>query len=439
LNLRIDHASYEWQYKVARALHHQRLHPPAILRTALSLACEALGVTFGCIVMFDEDDTLRHTYLVGIELDGEAASSFWQRLINQGIIGFVQHGQRVVVIRNISADPRWPQLPANARVPRAGSAVGTPIKTDDRLIGAMVLLSSEIDYFDSDSVRIVEDIADIVAGALNNASLLETSRNKEMTYRRMVEKAQSEKAEAARHEQLRRDLAAMTYHDMRNPIQNIQISLAGLERLLSNSEKNLVSEMIRLAQRSSHQITRMVKGLLDIERLEQGRTMLNVKSTALETLLGEAIELVRPIAEESHQSLKYEADTDLPTLQIDADMIQRVVTNLMENAVKHTPSGGSITVSARMVNDAIRISIADTGPGVPRHFKDEIFDKFFRIKYSNAPNGVGLGLAFCRFAVEAHGGRIWVESEPGSGAVFAFTIPLTAAAVSAARPASIAG
>src|SRR5690606_24489357 len=389
-NLKIDPNSYEWQYKVARALHHQRLHPPAILRSTLTMICEAIGVSFGCIVTFDEDDALRHTYLIGIELDGEAASGFWKRLINQGIIGFVQHGQRVVVIRNISTDPRWPQLPTSARVPQTGSAVGIPIKSEDQLLGTIVLLSPEVDYFDSDLVRILEEIADIVAGALNNANMLETSRNKEISYRRMIDKAQSEKAEAARHEQLRRDLAAMTYHDIRNPLQNIQISLAGLERLLSNSEKSIAVEMIRLAQRSAQQITRMVRGLLDIERLEQGRTMLNVKPTTLETLLVEAVEMVRPVAEEAGQSLNYECDPDLPALHIDADMIQRVITNLMENAVKHTPSNGHITVSARLMSDSIRISVADTGPGVPRHFKDEIFDKFFRIKYSNAPNGVGL-------------------------------------------------
>jgi signal transduction histidine kinase len=296
-----------------------------------------------------------------------------------------------------------------------------------------------VDYFDTNLVRILEDIADIVAGALNNANMLETSRNKETSYRRMIDKAQNEKAEAARHEQLRRDLAAMTYHDMRNPLQNIQISLAGLERLLSNSEKSLLGDMIRLAERSSEQITRMVRSLLDIERLEQGRTMLNVQPTTLDSLFGEAVDMVRPIAEEAGQTLKYEIDPNLPALQIDGDMIQRVVTNLMENAIKHTPASGSITVTVRLITDTIRISVADTGPGVPRHFKDEIFDKFFRIKYSNAPNGVGLGLAFCRLAVEAHGGRIWVESEPGSGAVFAFTLPATASVFSVGQPATAAG
>jgi signal transduction histidine kinase len=378
--------------------------------------------------MFDEDHALRYTYVVGIEVDGEVASSFWHRLVHQGILGFVQYGQRVIVIHNIKADPRWPQLPESARIPRSGSAVGVPVKAEGQLFGVLLLISTEIDAFNADAIRILEDIADITAGALNNANMLETARSKETSFRRLVEKAQSEKAEAARYEQYRRDLAAMTYHDMRNPLQNIQISLSGLERLLHNNTTPLLGEMLRLAQHSSQQISRMVKGLLDIERLEQGRTMLNLKPIRLEGLLRDTIEMMRPMAEEANQSLTYTSDGSLPQLQIDADMVQRVIINLIENAVKHTPDGGSITVSALRSADSVCISVSDTGPGVPDSFKDEIFDKFFRIKHSNAPDGVGLGLAFCRLAVEAHNGRIWVESKPGEGAVFSFALPVTAPA-----------
>lgn len=424
----VHQSSYEWQYKVARALHHQRLHAPAILRTALTLSCEALEVGFGCIIMFDEDQALRYTYVVGIEVEGEVASSFWHRLVHQGILGFVQYGQRVIVIHNIKADPRWPRLPDGVRLPRSGSAVGVPIKSEGRLFGVLLLISTEIDAFSEDAVHTLEDIADITAGALNNANMLETARAKETSFRRLVEKGQSEKAEAARYEQYRRDLAAMTYHDMRNPLQNIQISLSGLERLLHNNTTPMVSEMLRLAQHSSQQISRMVKGLLDIERLEQGRTMLNLKPVKLETLLRDTVEMVRPMTEEVGQTLSYAGDGSLPQLQIDADMVQRVIINLIENAVKHTPEGGSITVSARRSADTVCVSVSDTGPGVPDNFKDEIFDKFFRIKHSNAPEGVGLGLAFCRLAVEAHNGRIWVESEPGEGAVFTFALPVSAPA-----------
>jgi signal transduction histidine kinase len=95
----------------------------------------------------------------------------------------------------------------------------------------------------------------------------------------------------------------------------------------------------------------------------------------------------------------------------------------MENAVKYTPMGGTITLSAAQDGSSIRISVSDSGPGIPKHLQKTIFDKFSRVKYKDAPKGVGLGLAFCRLAVEAHGGQIWVESEPGQGSSFLFTLP----------------
>jgi signal transduction histidine kinase len=242
-----------------------------------------------------------------------------------------------------------------------------------------------------------------------------------------LDKSQTEQVESARLEQLRRDLAAMTYHDLRNPLQNIQLSLTALQRLLTNIDNDMAKSMLELAQHSTEQITRMVKSLLDIERLEQGRAPLNRQSASLQQLLLDAVEMEQPLAEESGQKICSEIATNLPPLQVDTDMIQRVVMNLLENAIKHTPGGGSITLSARALEDNVYISVRDTGPGIPRQFRDEIFDKFFRVKYSDAPNGVGLGLAFCRLAVEAHGGHIWVDSEPESGAVFTFTLPVVAA------------
>jgi signal transduction histidine kinase len=107
-------------------------------------------------------------------------------------------------------------------------------------------------------------------------------------------------------------------------------------------------------------------------------------------------------------------------------MILRVVTNLIENAVKYTPHGGFIKLGAEVQDNMVRVSVADSGPGIPQNMQNQIFDKFSRIKYNGAPKGVGLGLAFCRLAVEAHGGRIWVESEPGHGSNFVFSLPLDA-------------
>ena len=227
-------------------------------------------------------------------------------------------------------------------------------------------------------------------------------------------------------EQLRADLAAMVFHDLRGPLHTVSSSLSALGRLLASSGSPAVLDLIQVGLRSARQLTRMVNSLLDIQRIEEGQAVLDRQPTSVHGLLAAAAELVLPLATESKLRLSFELADDLPFLTVDGDMILRVIVNLLENAVKYTPAGGQITLGARLEADSVRITVRDSGPGIPPHMQRQVFDKFSRVRYTDAPRGVGLGLAFCRLAVEAHGGRIWVESEPGQGSVFAFDLPLDA-------------
>jgi signal transduction histidine kinase len=140
-------------------------------------------------------------------------------------------------------------------------------------------------------------------------------------------------------------------------------------------------------------------------------------------LASEAIEQVQPIAESKGIRLVNEVPPRLPMVDVDADMIRRVVINLIENAVKYTPGEGLVSVQARSGAKEMTVAVKDTGPGIPTGEHTRIFNKFARLQREAAPKGLGLGLAFCKMAVEAHNGRIWVESQPGKGATFSFTLP----------------
>lgn len=409
-----------WLYRLSKALHFQRLNEPNILRTSLSLICSALEVSDGCIVTFEEDGGTRDAYVIGGG-DEEIARELWDHLLQQGLAGFVQHGQRIINLRNIAFDPRWSMPPAHINIGRQGSAVGVPLMFQNRMYGALLLLHPEIDYFNEVAVDFLDEASGMIAVAIENAARFTTALN-----------APPQTQQTRQIEQLRRDLTAMTYHDLRGPIQNVYTSLTALERMSARNGDAMGSEMVRLAMRSSRHMARMVKSLLDIERLEEGRAVVNKRETTLANVVEEVVDLCRQLAEEAEQTLDGSYPDDLPTLLIDPDMITRVLINLVENAIKHTPSGGSIHVGARMTREGVCLTVRDSGPGIPRKFREEIFDKYFRIKHQDAPSGVGLGLAFCRLAVEAHGGRIWVESEPGSGATFAFTLPVEATAAAAA-------
>jgi signal transduction histidine kinase len=385
-----------------------------MLRTALSMTCSAIEVTHACILTFDENGELQEAYTLGAEDEQE----LWNKLLTRGLISVVQYGQRTVNIRNVSTDPRWPHPPGVW----AGSAVGIPLMHHSNLRGALLLLHPEIDYFGDEVSEFLEEVAGLIAAASDNARSAEFLELEAARSQRYFEDLQRDVREEQELEQLRRDLASMTYHDLRGLLQNIHSGLSGIDRYVK--ENRTAVSLLRLATQSTRQMTRMVKGLLDIDRLEQSSAVLNKRRTPLPPLLDEALSLVRPVATEAEQELAWDFEGSLPDVQIDADMITRVLVNLMENAVKHTPPGGQVLLRVYAKRDMVYLSVCDTGPGIPPDHMREVFDKFYRIRHVDAPTGVGLGLAFCRLAIEAHGGRIWVENQPNSGAMFTFTLPL---------------
>ena len=186
-------------------------------------------------------------------------------------------------------------------------------------------------------------------------------------------------------EQLRQDLTSMVYHDLRGPLHTIYSSIVTLAKLLARENSSVVKDLLDVGARSTKQLTRLVESLLDIQRLEEGKAVLDAKPISIHALLAEAAQLVHPLIHESDQKLKLDFSDELPLLTCDADMVLRVITNLMENAVKYSPMGGQITLSARLVTGAVRISVNDSGPGIAPTMQGKIFEKFSRVKYKDAP------------------------------------------------------
>lgn len=223
---------------------------------------------------------------------------------------------------------------------------------------------------------------------------------------------------------LRDDLTAMIYHDLRSPLANIISSLDVLATVLPHEDSEMAQSVLTIARRSTARIQRLISSLLDVNRLESGQPVGEKQSIALSVIVEEAFDAVRPITDNRHQSLHNGLAARLPPVFVDTDMIRRVLINLLENASKYTPQGGKIETGAKPDGDWIQVWIQDNGPGIPSTDQDRIFDKFTRLKRKDSPAGLGVGLAFCRLAVQGHGGRIWVESKPGQGARFAFTLPV---------------
>jgi PAS domain S-box-containing protein len=225
-------------------------------------------------------------------------------------------------------------------------------------------------------------------------------------------------------DQLREDLTSMIFHDLRSPLSNVISSLDVIQASLPGTEDPEIQSLFDIATRSTVRIQRLTRSLLDINRLESGQAITNTESIQPETLIQYAKQELSTQSKAKDQQVTLSVPKRIPEVIADRNMIERVLINLVQNAIKYTPTKGKIEIGVEKIKDEIHLWVLDSGPGVDPDYIDKIFDKFTRIHPDERIKGLGLGLAFCRLAVEGHGGRIWVENLPGGGAKFTFTLPL---------------
>jgi len=226
---------------------------------------------------------------------------------------------------------------------------------------------------------------------------------------------------------LREDLAAMIYHDLRSPLANVLSSMEMIAAIIPESEQESTAPILSIAKNSVDRIQRLISSLLDLTRLEQNQPVGERKPITVPALVKDVMIAVTPSAEGRKQSINLALQDDLPPVFVDIDMMKRVLINLVENAIKYTPFEGKMIVGAEAAGDFVRIYVQDDGPGIPEADRERVFDKFTRLKSKadGGPSGLGVGLAFCKLAVQGHGGKIWVEAAPERGSKFLFTLPIT--------------
>jgi len=224
---------------------------------------------------------------------------------------------------------------------------------------------------------------------------------------------------------LRDDMTAMIYHDIRSPLSNIVSSLELMNGLIP--EEETLRTMLNIARNSTGRIQRLVNSLLDINRLESGQKIADQTAVDPFQLVSEALKDVEPAALGRQQKLENKIVDALPLIWVDPDMIHRMFINLLENAIKYTSVGGLIEIGGYTGDvNLIKFWVRDNGPGISGADRERVFDKFTRLrgKKNNNPSGIGVGLAFCKLAVQGHGGEIRVESEEGIGTTFWVTLPV---------------
>ena len=279
-----------------------------------------------------------------------------------------------------------------------------PLVARGKTRGAMGFVSGTPQRYGSNDLSVAQDLALLAALAVDNSRLY---------------------MEAQRAIRARDDLIAVVSHDLGNPLSAIRIGTSLLLRTLPKGEQESGGwQHLEFIRQSAQQMENLINDLLDVKKLEAGRVELDRKPQNCHTIVQAVLDVFRPIAQGRSIELATDLPSDLPRVDADAHRLEQVLSNLVSNALKFTEPGGRVEIRARAAPGVALFSVSDTGPGIPVDYQPHVFDRFWQARREGeGRKGLGLGLAIARGVVDAHGGRIWVESTPGEGATFLFTIP----------------
>ncbi|HSN28608.1 MAG TPA: PAS domain S-box protein [Kofleriaceae bacterium] len=283
----------------------------------------------------------------------------------------------------------------------ARSAIVVPLVIGEQTIGAVTMAATQPHRFGPREISLAGELGRRAAIAIHNARLFEA---------------------AQRATRARDDVLGVVAHDLRSPLNAIQLATKTLERQAVVMEQPRARQAVEMVSASLKRAHRLIADLLDVGRIDAGALSVAKQPVELAPAVAAALSAHEMAAGEATVALHDNVGDDLPLLAGDHERIVQVLDNLVGNALRFTPPGGSITVGAVPQDGELRVSVADTGAGIPPDHLAHIFDRFWQSDRTRR-SGAGLGLAICKGIVEAHGGRIWAESVPGAGTTFFFTLP----------------
>lgn len=363
---------------------------------------ERFGYFAAGVLLREDKQVVLRALAAGGELDAKIGDA---EPLGEGISGTVAATGRAMQVDNAeqlgSSEPFCEGIQ---------SVLCVPLPVGESTIGVIAVQSLEEQAFDEDDRLVLETLAKSVAGAMANARAI---REKE---------------------QLREDLNRMIVHDLRNPVQALRMTLEEVERDEGCGERTRAS--VAESIKGTDEILDMINSLLDLGRFEAGRARVKPRPAVLNDHVRAAIRRFAPLARAKAIQVTSVLSQEVPVMRFDHELVDRMLGNLIGNALKFTPEKGTVTVRTEPVSErvegqprvslpAVQITVSDTGEGIPAEYHDKIFEKFGQVESRKAglKMSTGLGLALCRYVVEAHQGAIWVESEPGEGSSFYTLLP----------------
>ncbi len=386
-------------YEVLRAIG-DTLDPDEVARLAVSAIAQRTGWPSVAIAVPDEGGLLWKIRAASVDM-----SRVGPLRLTQGVLGRTFASGRTQLVTNVGKDLDY--VPGSSVV---CSELAVPLKRAGEILGVLNLESDQPGAFGPEDVLLAESLADAVALALENARL----------YAALA--VEHERLQVL--ERLRDDLTHTLVHDLRNPLTTVSGVLEALQVTAARSLPAAQLEMLEVARRGADRMAALIDAILDVSRLESGKLPLKRGPTLLAPLVEEMLRMQAPAARDKALRLESAVPPTLAPAFADPVLIGRVLQNLVGNAVKFTPAEGSVRIQAELEAcdpPMLRIAVSDSGPGILPEVRDRLFQKFAA---AGDGQGSGLGLAFCRLVVEAHGGRIWADAAVPRGATFTFTLPV---------------
>ncbi|MBI3813811.1 MAG: GAF domain-containing protein [Nitrospinae bacterium] len=333
--------------------------------------------------------------------------------IGDSVASWVVQNKRPILIEDITKDPRFKYRGGAVKPGSSNSLLSVPLIGDQGQVIGVLNVSEKRGM---SGVFTESDIGSLILFADKIAPVI--------VYSELHEELKKKNDELIQLQRMKEDLTSMIVHDLKGPLGEIMSNLDILtyNQNLSTEDK----EVLETGIQGCENLLGMVMNLLDISKMEEGRMKLNRDQFQIGELIQNKIERMKVVALQKELKMTVSLpDGDIP-ITADKEIIERIIANLVNNAIAYSFQGREIKTKAERDNDFVKISVRDEGKGIPKDFQDKVFEKFSQKTEDGVRrrSSTGLGLTFCKMAVETHGGKIWVESEEGKGSTFFFTLPI---------------
>jgi len=405
-----------------------------LLATVLQLLIESVGFTQARLVLYDSDRRIAYgSRMAGVPEEVDRAWRDVEVPVQDDgslLAELLIHGRPVLIEDIDTATLRL--APFNLKpIRKAGviSIVCAPLKSKERILG-YIGAARGVQRCTREDLDLLVTIASEVAVALDNARAYQQLEQLAQSLEQRVEQRTRELQEANRRlqelDKLKSDFVSTVSHELRTPMTSIKGYVDNILDGLTGALTEKQSYYLNRVKTNVERLTRMINELLDLSRIEAGKIELNLGNVRMRELITDVVEGLKGMAQEKEVVLRTHNPVELPAIRGDRDKLHQVLTNLIQNAIKFTPTGGKVRVESKLRDDGfLQIGVIDTGCGIPPHELDKVFEKFYRGE-TGSPDEPrwGLGLPIAKSLVKLHGGQIWAESTPGEGSRFYFTVPI---------------